>query len=111
MALVERLMGLADDGITPDTINKIPVHYFFAAAHQRADGPLTRQNVIDMFALGPDDVTEYDSLAALAPTGSSATALANRALWVEKMHAVCLLAEGRYAGYATPTLVRAKLGL
>jgi len=112
MALIERLMGLADDGTTPvGQPQKIPVHYFFAANHQRIEGQLTRQEVIDLFVLEADDVTEYDTLAALAPTGTNALATAQKAMFIESIHAVLMLAEGRYAGYSTPALVRGKLGI
>lgn len=104
MPLIERLMG-----IEPEV--KIPVHAFFAANHQRIDGALTRQNVIDLFAMDADDVTEYDALAALAPTGSTALATAQKAMFLEKVHSVLMLAEGRYPGYDTPAAVRAKLGI
>ena len=111
MALVERLMGLADDGLTPDGARKIATHYFFAANHQRIDGALTRQNVIDLFAMSAADITEYDALAALAPTGTAALAVAQKAMFIEKIHAVFMLAEGRFTGYSTPALVRVKLGI
>jgi hypothetical protein len=109
MALVERLMGLADDGVTP--VPNIHVHAFFAANHQRIAESLTRQQVIDMFALDADEVIEYDALAALAPTGTNALATAQKAMFIESVHAVFLLAEERLVGYETPALVRTKLGL
>jgi hypothetical protein len=112
MALIERLMGLADDGVTyVGTPRKIPVHAFFAANHQRIDGALTRAEVIALFAMEADDIAEYDTLAAMAPTGTQALAIAQRAMFIEKIHAVLILSEGRYAGYDTPALVRTKLGL
>lgn len=103
MALVERLMALESP--------RIPVHFFFAANDERVAGNLTRQEVIDMFALDAAAITEYDALAATAPTGSSALATAQKAMFVERIHAVFLLAEGRFVGYDTPALVRTKLGL
>lgn len=110
MALVERLMGLADDGVTLAGAGKIPVHAFFAAIHQRVDSALTRQQVLDLFVMQADDITEYDALAALAPSGTSALAVAQKSMFIEKVHAVFILAEGRYTGYSTPALVRGKLG-
>lgn len=90
---------------------KIPVHAFFAAVHQRVDGALTRQNVIDMFAMDAAAVTEWDLVAALFPTGSTALAEAQKAKFIEKIHAIFILAEGRYAGYDSAAAVRAKLGI
>jgi len=98
MPLVERLMDLEQP--------RIRVHDFFAANAQRIAAQLTRQEVIDLFAMTAADILEYDLLAALAP-GTQV----GQALFIEKIHAVFILAEGRYAGYDTPALVRAKLGL
>lgn len=103
-ALVERIMGWPG-------AEKISVHTFFALNHQRIEGVLTRQNVIDLLGLSGDDITEYDALAALAPTGSTALNVAQKAMFLESVHSVFLLAEVRMTGYSTPTEVRAKLGL
>ena len=99
MALVERLMGDLGEP-------KIPVHDFFAANAQRIAAQLTRQQVIDMFGMTAADILEYDLLAALAPG-----AQVGQALFIEKIHAVFILAESRYASYSTPTEVRLKLGI
>lgn len=103
MALVERLMGLEEP--------KIPVHDFFAAAQEIIAGRLTAAQVKTALALDAAGQAEFDAIAATAPTGTSATVLANKALWVHSMHAVFVLAEGGYAGYATPAQVRTKLGI
>lgn len=103
MALVERLMALE----TP----RIPVHHFFAAAHEIIVGRLTVAQVKTALVMDAAAQSEMDALVALAPTGTSATALANKALWVNGVHSVFMLAEGRYQGYDTPANVRAKLGL
>ncbi len=104
-ALVERLMGLPGFG------DKIAVHMFFASNHQRIDGELTRQDVIDAFQMSAADIVEYDALAALAPTGTAALNVAQKAMFIEKIHAIFILAEDRFPGYTTAALVRAKLGL
>jgi hypothetical protein len=103
MALVERLMALE----TP----KIPVHHFFSANAERIGGALTREQVIAMFSMDAASTTEYDAMAALAPVGTNATALAQKALWIEKIHAILMLSEGRYSGYSTAAEVRTKIGL
>lgn len=103
MALVERLMGLEEP--------KIPVHDFFAAAQEIIAGRLTVAQVKTALALDTAGESEFDAIAATAPTGSTAAALANKALWVHSMHAVFILAEGGYAGYDTPAGVRNKLGI
>jgi len=104
MALVERLMGDLGEP-------KIPVHDFFAAAHEIVVGRLTVAQVKTALAMDVAAQSEFDSLVALAPTGSSALATAQKAQYVESIHSVFILAEGRYAGYDTPAAVRSKLGI
>ncbi len=109
--LVNRLMGLADDGITPDHDNKIPVHAFFAAQSEVIRGALTVAQVKTFLNMDAATQAEYDTLVATAPTGNTATALANKALFIEKIHSIFILAEKRYPQYSTPDEVRAKLGI
>ena len=90
---------------------KIPVHDFFAAAQEIIAGRLTAAQVKTALNLDTAASTEFDALAATAPTGTSATALANKALWVHSMHSVFVLAEGGYSGYNTAANVRSKLGI
>ncbi len=103
-ALVERLMGI-------DGYDKIAVHQFFALNSERIAGRQTRQNVIDALGLTGDDITEYDALAALAPTGTTALAEALKSLFLNSVHSVFILAETMTPGYDTPAAVRAKGGL
>lgn len=103
-ALIERIMG--EPGFT-----KISVHTFFALNHERIEGRLTRQNVIDLLGLAGDDITEYDALVVLAPTGTAALNVAQKAMYLNGVHAVFMLAEVRVAGYDTLAAVRGKLGL
>lgn len=103
-ALVERIMGI-------DGFEKIHVHKFFALNNERIQGRQTRQNVIDALGLTGDDITEYDALAALAPTGTTALAEAQKTMFLESVHSIFILAEERVTGYSTPAQVRAKLGL
>lgn len=103
MALVERLMGLEDP--------KIPVHDFFAAVSEVINGRLTSAQVKTFLALDAAASTQYDLIAATAPTGNAALNVAQKALWTEGMHAVFVLAERRYPGYDTAAGVRTKLGI
>lgn len=103
MPLLERIMGIEQP--------KLPVHDFFAANHERIEGRLTRADVISLFAMDAATVLEYDRLVASAPTGTSALATAQKALFIEKIHAVFILAEGGYAGYNTSAAIRLKLGI
>ena len=103
-ALIERLMGI-------DGFEKIAVHTFFALNNERIHGRQTRQNVIDRLALTGADITEYDALAALAPSGTTALADAQKSLFLNSVHSILILAEERIVGYSTPAEVRVKLGL
>lgn len=103
MALVERLMGLEEP--------KIPVHDFFAAQGEVIAGRLTIAQIKTFLNMDAAAQAEYDVLAATAPTGSTATATANKAIFIEKIHGVFILAENFYPGYDTPTAVRSKLGI
>lgn len=124
MALCERLMGLNDDGTVPNNgYNlKIPVHGFFACGSEVMAGALTVAAVkaatwpgggpaMRSSAVGPagkSDTGEFDALAALFPGAGSP---AQQALFMERVHGVFMLAEIGFAGYTTPAMVRAKLGL
>jgi len=101
MALVERLMK-----IDPDSDRFIPVHDFFAACHEINQGNLTVAQVKTFLAMDASDETDFDALIALSP-GSAA----GKALFVESIHSVFILAESRYPGYDTPANVRTKLGI
>jgi hypothetical protein len=60
-----------------------------------AAGQLTRQQIIDTFALVGDDVTQFDALIATYTamgTGNSAQAFA-KAAWLDRMEDVFLLCE------------------
>ena len=104
MALVERLMNWEQP--------RISVHQFFAAQTEVVAGRLTVANVKNFLQMDAAAQAEYDALIATAPTGTTATALANKALFIEKVHSVFILAEaGNIPGYSTPAEVRAKLGI
>ena len=117
MALVERLMHLNDDGTDPGEgkLDNIAVHTFFSAAGEIIAGGLTVAQVKAAFAMrtvndasGKNDAAEFDALVALAPNASNP---AGRALFLERVHGVFILAEVRFAGYNTPAAVRTKLGI
>lgn len=108
-ALIERLMGLADDGVTPSA--NLSVHLFFAANQERIGGALSREDVINILGLSGAEITEYDALVALAPTGTAALNVAQKSMYLNKIHAVFILAEMKAPGYSTPAEVRARLGL
>lgn len=117
--LIERLMGLNANGTVPTSGNpdrpRIPVNIFFAAANELDQGGMTVQNVKDAFGMNAAEQTEFDAYAALRPTGTTATALANRARWISRQHSILLLADSRnrysVSGYTTPAEIRSKIGL
>ena len=103
MALIERLMGLEEP--------KIPVHAFFAAQGEVIAGRLTLEQVKTFLSMDAAAQAEYDTLAATAPTGTTAAAVAAKAIFLEKIHGVFILAEGQYPGYSTPAEIRTVLGI
>ncbi len=99
MALVERLMHLDSD---PD--RDIAVHTFFSAMVELAEGEITSAQVKSFLNMTVEDEVDFDALVALAPASA-----AERSIYVNRIHAVFVLAEGRIAGYSTPAQVRSKL--
>lgn len=107
MALVERLMH---DSSLPNS-EWIHVHDFFAACHEIVHGAITAAQVKSFLNMSAADAAEFDALVAMAPTGNAAAAVAGKAMFISRLHAVFVLAEGRYPGYNTATAVRGKLGI
>jgi hypothetical protein len=110
--LVERLMGLNADGTPMETAEqlakKIGAHYFFAAVGEVVHGRLTAASVKSLFDMSSAEQSELNALAALMPAAGNQV---GRALFIESIHGVFMLAEGRFPGYSTPAEVRAKLGI
>jgi len=87
MALVDRLMALEEP--------RIPVHIFFAAQSEIIRGALTVAQVKSFLNMDVAAKTEYDLLVATAPTGTSATALANKHYSLRScIVSLCWLREG-----------------
>jgi hypothetical protein len=120
--LIERFMGLNDDGSTP--VNgytlKIPIQLFYAACIQIMNNGLSVAQVkalvwlpfvpgaLPMRTVPVNDQTEFDALIALAPSAGN---VAGRSMYLQNVIGILHLAERRIAGYDTPALVRAKLGI
>lgn len=95
--------------ITATDGTKIGVHRFGAVLRQWAAGEITRQQVIDGFALAGDDVTQLDALKATydaMPGSPLANGLAKIA-WLDRMEDVFLLCE---SGDYTETKAKNALG-
>lgn len=106
MALVERLMGLEEPYIS--------THTFFAAGQAIVEGNLTVAQVKTAFSMNAAAIAEFDALVALAPTGSTALATAQKSMYVNKLHSIFLLVNDHdyvFPGYSTPAEVRTKLGI
>ena len=117
--LVERLMGLAQNGIDPapdeavDPVNsKIKVHDFFSAQSEIIRGALTVAQVKSFLNMDTVTAAEYDLIIALAPVGTTTAARLGKLDFINAIHAVFILAEKKkYPGYQTPVEVRLKLGI
>jgi hypothetical protein len=103
MALIERLMH---EPFETDPARIIPVHSFFAATGELVQGALTSAQVQSFLNMTAADIVDWDALVALIPGAAS-----GKALYIERIHGVFMLAEGRYPGYSTPAEVRSKLGI
>jgi hypothetical protein len=108
MALVERLMGLETPAIAH--------HAFFAACFELLRGQVTAAGIKSYLGMDAAAAAEFDTLIANAPSTSNATNTANRALYIERIHAVIILASHDeqgvpVPGYTTAAEVRGKLGL
>lgn len=101
MALVERLMHL-----DPDESRNMAVHTFFAALTEMANGKLTSAQIQTYYNMTTEDLVDWNAVAALMPSQ-----VANKALFVEHIHAAFILAEDRVPTYTTPAEVRARLGI
>ena len=86
----------------------IRVHQFFAAITEMMAGQLTAAQVQTFYAMTAEDLADWNAIAALIPPPSQN---ANRVMFLERIHAVFILAERRVPLYSTPTEVRARLGL
>lgn len=104
MALVERLMH---DPSEPDS-RWIPVHQFFAAITELMSGQLTANQVQTFYNMTPADLVDWNAIVATMPPQSQA---ANRSLFMNRIHAVFLLAEDNIPLYSTPAEVRTRLGI
>ena len=95
--------------LTAEGPTKISVHRFGAALRELATGGLTRQQVIDAFALSGSDITELDALSATytaLPSNNTANTLA-KAAWLDRMEDVFLLVE---TGDYTEAKAKTRLG-
>jgi hypothetical protein len=95
--------------ITANDSTKISVHRFGAALREWSSGGVTRQNIIDRFALSAGEVTELDALAATynaMTTGNAANAFA-KAVYISRMEDVFILCE---TGDYTEAQAKARLG-
>lgn len=97
--------------ITATDSTKISTHRFGSALREWASGApgVTRQNIIDRFALTGNDITELDALAATysaMASGTAATAFA-KSVYTQRMEDVFILCE---MGDYTEAQAKARLG-
>jgi hypothetical protein len=109
MGLYERILRLEEP--------KLPVHAFQSVAAEWARGNLTgaqANTIIGALTGVPLDATavaEATALVATVPTGSTATNKADRALRLNEIDQVLLLADAKAPGYDTVAALKARLGV
>ncbi len=101
MALVERLMHL-----DPDESRNMAVHTFFASLTEMVSGKITGAQIQTYYAMTAEDLVDWNAMASLMPVP-----IADKALFLEHIHAAFILAEDRAPLYSTPAEVRARLGI
>ncbi len=95
--------------ITVNDGNKIGVHRLGAGLREWAAGGVTRQQLIDRFALNAGEIAELDALKASydALGTGNATAAFTKAAWTQRMEDVFLLCE---TGDYTEAQAKTRLG-
>jgi hypothetical protein len=122
MALIERIMGIHDDG-NYDPLNrgdeKIPVHSFYSSMQEVSAGRLPPAVFKSYFnirtsvdASGKSDQEDLTNIVNTLPLPNTL----QRAVYLNAIHSIFILSEGfhngvRMPGYTTPALVRSKLGI
>jgi len=95
MALIDRLTGAAEP--------KIPVHQFWAGMVELSHGEITVAQFKTYFNLTGDDATDFNWLVA------KYQASANKAEFVELMHAIFMLSEMDTPGYTSESDITARI--
>lgn len=99
--LLDRLGGFGDE-----TLQRINPQAFVSALSEWATGApgVTRQSIIDFYALEPEAVTQLDFLAAqynLRPTAEA------KARFIDRLEQIFWLARDNFPGYTTAAAVAA----
>jgi hypothetical protein len=120
MALVERLMGLNNDGSSLDGAYQISIEVLTSMAIELINSKVSRDDIRTEFNMSPEDDAEFTALLNAAPN-VAAMGLPEELLpilgptiqflYMKRIYAVFILAETRTPGYTNPTEVRVKLGL
>lgn len=102
MPLVDRLAGIGD----PETVQKLPVDYFWAHLYELSKGKVTQQAIIDRFVLDADEQIELTWLIGRYNAQPNATA---KASFVELIKVIFYMAEGQAPGYTTNAEIVARI--
>lgn len=110
MPLIERLMGLE----TP----KVPVHLFQSVMAEWARGNMTGAQANSCIAAASGGVpldsaatAEAQALVNTVPVGTTTANKADRALRLQEIDQILLIADTRSAPYNTAAAVRTRLGI
>lgn len=94
MSLINRLTGVEE---------KLPVHQFYAALAEYADGQITKANIVSYFGLSAGDEADLDWL--IARYGDAT----DKQKFLEVTHRIFILAEGEAPGYTTEAALQARI--
>ena len=116
MPLVERILNVADDGVSappsyPHPGYRINSNMIYTIIVELMDGRRTVQQIKDFFLMDTACAAEFDTLVATAPTGTTTAARLAKLEFINKVHSITMIAERRAPTYSTPAEVRTKLGI
>lgn len=99
-------MATLFDRLFTDSVDyeKVPVHYFFSALVDFASGNSTKAQIVSAFGLDAQSEAQLDTLISGYQNATDKTR------WLEELHAVMMLSEGKYK-YTTVQDFAARMGL
>lgn len=91
--------------LTGEESPKLPVHQFYAALQEMADGAQTKSGIMAAFGLvtATSDESELDFLIAHFQDS------ANKERWLSRIHGLLVLAESGYFDYKTKSILSARI--
>lgn len=94
MALIDRLAGIGD----PESVDKLPITYFWANLYELAQGYRTKAQIVSLFGLSTQEASELQWLIDRYNAQPNAEA---KSKFVELINVILIMAEAKAPGYTT----------